>query len=345
LLLALTLLWPLSPSSNAWQKQTAPAQATATVASDSDILRECKTEKPTELFTLTRVVDGDTIWIDRYGKREKLRLLSVDTEEKFMEGGDLSDSKPSTRFGDECTGWAQGFFAPRTEQEDPVRVGLSFPGGVEARDVYGRLLCHVVTAEGIDFNLLLVRRGLSPYFNKYGNSLLYHERFVSAQKAAQAEERGIWNKKTNIQGSRRPYERLLPWWTARAEAIESFRKKAQKDPIHFVDAEVPAALEGALKDGPVRVTALGSVYKIYPEDDGSRTVLLRSGDKEHSLRVVIPKDQVRTMEEFDLEGSIEDFRQNYLLIDGNLERGPRGFYLVDVKPSDWRRAGPEPKFQ
>ena len=49
-------------------------------ASVSDALRDCQVEKPEKLFTVERVVDGDTIYIQRNGEREKLRLLSVDTE-------------------------------------------------------------------------------------------------------------------------------------------------------------------------------------------------------------------------------------------------------------------------
>ena len=123
-----------------------------------EALADCQTDVPKETFEVERVIDGDTIWIRRNGEREKLRLLSVDTEEKYIGGNDLSPSKPSTRFGEQSTGWAQGFFLPRTPDEAPVRVGLRFPGGVEAKDVYGRLLCHVVTREGVDFNLPRPRR-------------------------------------------------------------------------------------------------------------------------------------------------------------------------------------------
>ena len=63
-------------------------------------------------------------------------------------------------------------------------VGLAFPDGVEANDVYGRLLCHVILADGTDFNLKLVELGKSPYFNKYGNSRICHDEFVATQAAA-----------------------------------------------------------------------------------------------------------------------------------------------------------------
>ncbi len=322
------------------QRGEASAQAPAT---EQEMLRFCMTSVPEETFRVTRVVDGDTIWVERNGQLEKLRLLSVDTEEKSHGGPNDSESKPATRYGEQSTGWAQGFFQPRRPDDPPVRVGLQFPGGQEARDPYGRLLCHVVTEEGVDFNLLLVRRGMSPYFHKYGPSLIAHERFVEAQALARKENLGIWNEQTNRNGKKRPYAKLLPWWEARAEAVQAFRNNSQKDPLHFVQADDPNGLERSMAGTKERVTVFGLVFKVFEEDDGTWSVLMRSGDKQRALRVHVEADQVPAMRTFDLEGSMQDYRQNYLLVTGRLTQGSRGFRLVDAKASDWRRAGPEPK--
>lgn len=329
-------------ASTATAAQDRTPQERAPLASPIDVLAACVTEKPTELFKVIWVVDGDTIHIERNGEREKLRLLSIDTEEKYNRGN-TSETKPYTRFGEQATGWAQGFLMPRSPADGEVRVGLRFPGGVESYDPYGRLLCHVVTAEGIDFNLLMVRTGLSPYFNKYGNSRIDHDRFVAAQKAAQAEQRGVWDQRTNEGGKRRPYDRLLPWWQARADAIQAHRDLAKKDPLRYVTADEPVSLAAAIEAGPRKVTVLGLVDKFYEEDDGSRTVLLRGGDKRRSVRVRIPKELRAAMEKQDLDGSNGDFRQNYWLIDGTLKTGARGFDLVDAGVKDWRPAGPDPR--
>ncbi len=337
----------LAPVSSNLESPIGDAQRTQAAvperASFAEQLADCMVEPPTELFLVDRVVDGDTIWIQRGGEREKLRLLSIDTEEKWMGGNDLSGTKPSTRFGEQATGWAQGFFMPRTPDEGDPMVGLRFPGGKEQRDPYGRLLCHVVTSEGVDFNLLMVRTGLSPYFNKYGNSAIDHQRFALAQARAQRERLGVWDPKTNEGGKARPYARLVPWWTARAEAVDAFRANAAKDPLRYVAADEPEALERALEKGPREVTVLALVDRFFEEDDGSRTVLLRGGDKRRSVRVRIPKELRAAMERHDLDHSGEDFRQNYLLIDGTLQRGARGFDLAGAGVDDWRRAGPEPR--
>ena len=55
---------------------------------------------PVATYEVAKVVDGDTIHVMRNGELEKLRLLSVDTEEK-LSGRSFSPSKPETIFGQE----------------------------------------------------------------------------------------------------------------------------------------------------------------------------------------------------------------------------------------------------
>ena len=347
LILAASLALPASALGLGPVQKTAQGTVANPPATEQQILAECTIEKPTQLFPVTRVVDGDTIWIERDGKREKLRLLSVDTEEKFNPGNrNDPNAKPNTRYGDACASWTRGFFAPRSAAEAPVQIGLRFPNNREARDIYGRLLCHVVTDQGVDFNLLLVRRGMSPYFNKYGNSLIDSKAFQAAQAAAKKEKLGIWNPKTNQADTLRDYAGLIPWWQARADAVESFRKQANAKPMQFVEAENPDALAQALKfslaNDSHTVTVMGLVDRFFEEDNGSQTVLMRSGDKKRSLRVVIRAEDRKAMEKVDLAGSKEQFRQNYMLITGKLESGPRGPQILCTGAEAWRRAGPEP---
>ena len=333
---ALPLLVLLVP---AQARQTTPQATQAPRASEGEVLAECAIQKPKELFDVLRVVDGDTIWIQRNGQREKLRLLSVDTEEKYHPGSRNDPrAKPSTRFGSYCAAWTAGFFAAQHPDQAPVQVGLRFPGDREARDIYGRLLCHVVTAQGVDFNLLLVRKGMSPYFNKYGNSLIDHKAFQSAQEAAKKERLGIWSPETNQGGTRRDYAKLVPWWQLRANAVESFRALVADKPLDFVEAENPDALTRAVEAGPRQVTAFGLIDRFFEEDDGSQTVLFRSGDKRRALRVVIPPEHRSAMEKLDLHGSLEDYRQNYWRVTGTIEQGKRGPQIICDGPVAWQLA-------
>lgn len=306
------------------------------------------------LYDVERVVDGDTIHIRKEGERAKLRLLSVDTEEKLTGRPNVSPTKPETVFGEASAQWAKAFFDDLAEEGRPAQVGLRFPDGVERNDVYGRLLCHVLLPDGSDFNIQLVREGWSPYFNKYGNSRIAHGEFVEAQRLARAEKLGIWNPKTNeptdpeAPSAKRPYAALLPWWDARAEAIERFRERHAKNPIQYVDAEDPENLElaaFAVETGG-RVEVFGSIFRVFDEKDGTTTLLMRTGEPERALRVSIPAGNREELEALRLtQRASEEFLQNYLAIAGEVVLREDGSFRMELRDLEQLRvAGPEPTF-
>jgi len=68
-------------------------------------------------------------------------------------------------------------------------VDLEFEGPI--RGSYGRLLAYVFV-DGANFNLELVRQGLSPYYTKYGLSEKYDQEFREAERYARKHELNIW---------------------------------------------------------------------------------------------------------------------------------------------------------
>src|SRR5262245_20952152 len=305
------------------------------------------TRPAVEEVEIAKVVDGDTIHVRRKGQVEKLRLLSVDTEERLGNGVQGTSTKPQTVFGEECALWAQKFFADLGKDGQPAKIGLVFPGGAEQRDVYGRLLCQVILPDGTNYELMLVKLGKSPYFNKYGNDLLDHEGFVAAQKAAQEAKLGIWDPKTNepkapgAPAAKRPYKELLAWWDVRAQAVDGYRKRAASTPDDVADCEDPLALgraAGAGKD----VDCFGEIDRVFDEKNGDLTVLMRSGAKEKALRVRIPVAARKRFDDLHFEDHTREFRQNYFWVKGRVKGGDRGFSMVTDEPVSWRLGGPEP---
>jgi len=307
--------------------------------------------RPEELHPVLRVVDGDTLHVRRAGRTAKLRLCSVDTEEKLDSGG--SRWKPGTVFGEETALWARAHFETHAQVDGQPMVALRFPGGEERLDAFGRLLCHVLLPDGTDFNLLLVREGRSPYFNKYGNSLVCHDAFVAAQERARELELGIWNPATNrarspgAPSAKRPYDELLPWWQARAEAIDGFRLAAARAGRHTFDSGDPAALAAALEHclkGGHPLRAFGAVERVYVERNGDRTVRLRGPTSHESLRIVIPRDAWPSFRSLELEARAgEALRQNHVYVTGRIEEGTRGPTMLAGSTDAWRIAGPEPE--
>jgi len=329
-LLVLAALFPAQPLI-----QAAPAVAAPQAASDA--------RTDVTWVEVARVVDGDTIHVKLDGKVEKLRLLCVDTEERLGSGAS-SPTKPQTVFGETCALWAQEFFQKLEKDGAPARIGLLFPIGREGhRDPFGRLLCHVMLPDGTDFNVLLVKLGKSPYFSKYGYSELAHQEFVAAQKDARSRKIGIWDPATNAPATpgtpsaARPYDKLLPWWDLRAEAVRTFTLLRAKDPKTIFEAESGASLAAAVEASaaaPVRV--FGEIDRVFDEDDGSQTVLFRAALRDEALRVHIPKESVAALAAAQLAQRGEEFQQNYVWYRGAITRDGRRFRSTCTDPAAWR---------
>ncbi len=231
------------------------------------------------------IIDGDTIKVD--GLDASLRLLGIDAEETFKSdkawrefevGWDkyLANQaakthgrpvKVPTPLGMDAKYWTQEFFAGVTN----VRIERDHPK--EIRDAYNRFLAYVfVERDGqwVNFNVELVRAGMSPYFPKYGYSRRFHEQFVQAQEEARAAKRGIW-----AEGARcyPDYDVRLAWWTARAEFVAEFDAEAQQDPNLLILTRFDSltTLESRLGE---EVEVLGAISDIRQGERGPKRVLL-----------------------------------------------------------------------
>lgn len=357
LLYAWILCWTLLPAPAQACQDALPRASraalrdTPTVAADELELTSRPDSAPAWTigpFEVARVVDGDTIHVQREGRLERLRLLSVDTEEKLDVGAAGSATKPGTIFGEETSLWAQELYRTLADAEGITRVRLLLPHGQEQRDIFGRLLCHVLLPDGRDFNLLLVRLGKSPYYTKYGYSELAHDEFRAAEARARADLLGIWDPSVNqprspgAPAARRPYDLLLPWWEARAQAIEEFRRRSAGVPRDVVWSEASQALAAILAEGPRELTIFGEVDRLFDERDGSLTVLFRGGDRDQRVRARIPAQGRSDHAILDLEGRRAEYRQNYLFVRGPARRTAQGFELESLSPDRWELAGPEP---
>ncbi len=128
-------------------------------------------------YKVIRAVDGDTVVVAHHGKEEKVRLLCIDTPESVH-----PDKKQNIPMGTV----ASDFTSKRLTGK---YVDLEFGPGL--RDRHGRLLAYVLV-DGQNFNLELVRQGLSPYYTKYGLSRKYDQDFREAEKLARKNKLNIW---------------------------------------------------------------------------------------------------------------------------------------------------------
>ncbi len=131
---------------------------------------------------VSTVFDGDTIVVVRGGREVTVRLIGVDTPETGR------PDTPVQFYGPEASDFTRRALLGkqvRLEFEAPDR-----PGG--ATDKYGRTLAYVITGEGTNFNLELVRLGYGRAYTKY--PFRYQRAFVKADRDARKAGVGMWNK-------------------------------------------------------------------------------------------------------------------------------------------------------
>ena len=128
-------------------------------------------------YSVTRVVDGDTIVISYNGTKEKVRMLCVDTPESVHP--DKSRNSPQGKKASQYT----------FHRLNGENVYLEFEG--RHRGKYGRLLAYVWIGDQ-NYNIELVREGWSPYYIKYGRSGSYDPYFRAAESEAKRLHKNIW---------------------------------------------------------------------------------------------------------------------------------------------------------
>jgi micrococcal nuclease len=133
---------------------------------------------PAGQYKVVRVVNGVTLVIKYDGKYEKVRLLCVNTLESVY-----PDKKQNIPMGKVASRYTQKKLTDKY-------VKLEFEIN-RLRGNHGRLLAYVFI-DGKNFNLDLVRQGLSPYYTKYGKSQKYDAEFRAAEKQARKEKLNIW---------------------------------------------------------------------------------------------------------------------------------------------------------
>lgn len=129
-------------------------------------------------YPVTKVVDGDTIWIDDSGTRVKTRLIGLDTPE-------TQDPRKGVQcFGVEASEHAKQLLTGQSVylESDPTQ---------DSTDHYGRALSYVWTTSGELFNLEMIREGYGFEYT-YDLPYRYQDQFRAAESDARGNGRGLW---------------------------------------------------------------------------------------------------------------------------------------------------------
>jgi micrococcal nuclease len=123
-----------------------------------------------------RVVDGDTFVATVRNRRERVRVIGVDTPES------VDPNRPDEPFGEEASDFAKHYL-------DGATVRLA--GDVEPRDRYGRLLAYVWLRDGTFWNALLAAEGYAQQLTIPPN-VTYADLFRRLVDEARRNDRGLW---------------------------------------------------------------------------------------------------------------------------------------------------------
>lgn len=130
-------------------------------------------------FPVTKVVDGDTIWVGSGTGDVKVRLIGIDTAET------VDPNEPVGCFGPEASAEAARLLTGASVylELDPSQGDI---------DRYGRTLAYVWLEDGSMFNEVMIRDGFAIEYT-YDDPYAYQAEFRDAQSAAQDQGAGLWS--------------------------------------------------------------------------------------------------------------------------------------------------------
>jgi hypothetical protein len=204
--------------------------------------------------------------------------------------------------GEVAKHWGQKFFEGVTK----VRVERDHPS--EIRDRYNRYLAYAIALKNgvwVNYNVELVRAGMSPYFPKYGFSRRFHKEFMAAQAEAKQKQRGIWDPK---QMAYPDYPEREAWWMARGEFVDEFRKEgAGKD--NYIDLTQFSAMKQLEDHVGKEVKILSTVDDISIGQRGPTRVTLSSTQRFGFPLIFFDKDLLSA-------SGIINWRGEYIVVTG-----------------------------
>jgi endonuclease YncB( thermonuclease family) len=130
-----------------------------------------------------RVVDGDTFVATVKSRRERIRVIGVDTPES------VDPNRPDEPYGEEASKFAKHYL-------DGATVRLA--GDAEPRDRYGRMLAYVWLRDGTFWNALLAAEGYAQQLTIPPN-VTYAPLFRRLVAEARRNNRGLWAEENQSQ--------------------------------------------------------------------------------------------------------------------------------------------------
>lgn len=160
---------------------TKPTTATNKVV-PQQVVTAPKNDSQYTYYSVTSVVDGDTVKVNINGTIETLRLIGLDTPET------VDPRKEVQCFGKEASNKGKELLTGKK-----VRIETDPSQG--DKDKYGRTLAYIYTESGIFYNKYMIEQGYAHEYT-YNSAYKYQAEFKQAQKTAEANKVGLWSPTT-----------------------------------------------------------------------------------------------------------------------------------------------------
>lgn len=132
-----------------------------------------------DFYSVVRVIDGDTFEVIINDKKQKIRVIGINTPE-------INDPRKTVEcFGKEASEKAKKLLLGKKVrlEKDPTQ---------EEIDKYGRLLRYVFFEDGTDFGLTMIKEGYAFEYT-YNIPYKYQQQYKQAQKQAEENKKGLWS--------------------------------------------------------------------------------------------------------------------------------------------------------
>ena len=172
-----------------------PLKKNVSLSSESEITAKSKNTTKTEVSAesqsaiITRVVDGDTFVLDT---KERVRLIGVDTPEKFQSNKLDRDAERSQRDKETIKKLGESASQYVKELAEGKKVILKTDKYSDKTDRHGRLLRYVYLEDGTCINSKIIEDG---YGNAYTNFRFEKmDEYCQLERDARINNRGLWKE-------------------------------------------------------------------------------------------------------------------------------------------------------
>jgi micrococcal nuclease len=151
-----------------------------------------KDSKDKKAYQVKKIFDGDTFEVEMNGKSEKVRMLGIDTPEKWDSDKFERDQRRTGKDKETIKklGTLSSEFTTRLIGGKKVILQADIKS--DDKDKYGRLLRYVYLEDGTFVNLKIVEEGYANAYRKFNVSR--QNEFIKAESEARDKKKGLWGE-------------------------------------------------------------------------------------------------------------------------------------------------------